>query len=224
MALTQERAEARGLVIKQGSIFYDFHISLEKGDNYSGFSEITFELLSIPTELPLDFKGNVTRLTVNKEVTEAKIADGFIFIDLGKLVVGSNTIGVAYSNSYNNDGSGCVSFVDVDQKQYIYTQFEPYYANRVFACFDQPDLKAKMRLYVTSPSEWKKVLSNEYATTEETLDVEKYLAKTHTQLIDEVKTFLTGKTGRMTIFPETKLLPTYLYCYVAGEYLELKLE
>lgn len=28
----------------------------------------------------------------------------------------------------------------------------------------------------------------------------------------------------MTIFPATKLLPTYLFCYVAGEYLELKLE
>jgi aminopeptidase N len=39
-----------------------------------------------------------------------------------------------------------------------------------------------------------------------------------------VKTFLEGKTGRMTIFTETKLLPTYLFCYVAGEYLELKLE
>lgn len=87
------------------------------------------------------------------------------------LKVGHNVVGVHYSNSYNNDGSGCVSFIDVDGKQYIYTQFEPYYANRVFACFDQPDLKAKMRLYVVSPSEWKKVLSNEYATIEEDLNV-----------------------------------------------------
>lgn len=134
-------------------------------------------------------------------------------------MVGHNTVGVHYSNSYNNDGSGCVSFVDVDQKQYIYTQFEPYYANRVLACFDQPDLKAKMRLYVISPSEWKKVLSNEYATVEEILENEKYLANTKTQLADEVKLFLNEKSGKMTIFPETKLLPTYLFCYVAGEYL-----
>jgi aminopeptidase N len=69
-------------------------------------------------------------------------------------------VGVHYSSSYNNDGSGCVSFVDVDNKQYIYTQFEAYYANRVFPCLDQPDLKAKMNLSVISPSEWKKVLSN----------------------------------------------------------------
>ena len=71
-----------------------------------------------------------------------------------------------YRNKYNNDGSGCVSFIDVDQKQYLYTQFEPYYANRVFPLFDQPDLKAKMRLNTVSPSDWKKVLSNEKATAE----------------------------------------------------------
>jgi len=57
-----------------------------------------------------------------------------------------------------------VSFIDVDKKQYLYTQFEPYYANRVFPLFDQPDLKAKMRLAVLCPSEWKKVISNEHAT------------------------------------------------------------
>jgi aminopeptidase N len=56
-----------------------------------------------------------------------------------------------------------MSFIDVDGKQYIYTQFEPYEANRVFPCFDQPDLKAKMRLYIISPNNWKKIISNESA-------------------------------------------------------------
>lgn len=79
--------------------------------------------------------------------------------------VGQNHIGIWYRNKYNNDGSGCVSFVDVDKKQYLYTQFEPYYANRVFPLFDQPDLKAKMRLSVLTPGQgdWKKVISNEHA-------------------------------------------------------------
>lgn len=55
MPLTQEIAESRGLVIKKGSIAYDFHVSLSKGETYSGFSEISFELISIPKELPIDF-------------------------------------------------------------------------------------------------------------------------------------------------------------------------
>lgn len=53
---------------------------------------------------------------------------------------------INYENNYDSDGSGCVSFIDVDQKQYLYTQFEPFMANRVFPLFDQPDLKAKMKL------------------------------------------------------------------------------
>ena len=57
---------------------------------------------------------------------------------------GENYIAVFYRTKYDNDGNGCVSFIDVDEKQYLYTQFEPYYANRVFALFDQPDLKAPM--------------------------------------------------------------------------------
>jgi len=76
---------------------------------------------------------------------------------------GQNTVAVWYRNKYDNDASGCVSFIDVDKLQYIYTQFEPYYANRVFPLFDQPDLKAKMRLSIFTPSDWKKVISNEHA-------------------------------------------------------------
>lgn len=65
-------------------------------------------------------------------------------------------------NKYDNDGTGLVSFIDVDEKQYLYTQFEPYHANQVVACFDQPDLKAKMELVVVCPKYWKRALSNEY--------------------------------------------------------------
>ena len=72
MSLTQERAEARGLAIKHGSIVYDFHISLEKGNNYYGFSEISFDLNTIPQELPLDFNGKVTRFVVNGSAFEIK--------------------------------------------------------------------------------------------------------------------------------------------------------
>ena len=59
------------------------------------------------------------------------------------------------------DGSGCVSFTDVDKKQYLYTQFQPYFANKVFPIFDQPDLKAKMKLAVSYPEQWQTAISNE---------------------------------------------------------------
>jgi len=87
----------------------------------------------------------VTKLIINgKQVEQIKYEDGFVYLETHLLKVGKNEVVAVYSNSYDNDGNGCVSFIDVDGKQYIYTQFEPYYANRVFILFDQPDLKAKM--------------------------------------------------------------------------------
>lgn len=58
--------------------------------------------------------------------------------------------------------SGMITFMDGND-QFLYTDFEPYSANRVFPCFDQPSLKATMKLTVIAPSEWK-VLSNENPT------------------------------------------------------------
>jgi len=97
-------------------------------------------------------------------VIETKLLAGFIYLEADRLTIGINTVGVHYCCKYDNDGSGCVSFIDENDKQYISTQFAPYYANRVFPCFDQPDLKAKMRMSVISPVDWKKILSNETST------------------------------------------------------------
>lgn len=124
MALVEERAALRSGAIKKNSVFYDFHVTLQKGDAYSGYAEISFELCHIPDELPIDFKGKtVSRVTQNAEAVPTQVVDGFIILEKQKLVVGKNIVGVHYESNYDNDGSGCVSFVDVDSKQYIYTQF-----------------------------------------------------------------------------------------------------
>ncbi|MBQ7806504.1 aminopeptidase N, partial [Rhodococcus sp. (in: high G+C Gram-positive bacteria)] len=52
---------------------------------------------------------------------------------------------------------------------YLYTQYEPADARRVFACFEQPDLKAPFTFEVTAPDGWE-VLSNQPAT--QTLSVD----------------------------------------------------
>ncbi|MCG3024152.1 hypothetical protein KZ310_33120, partial [Escherichia coli] len=46
-------------------------------------------------------------------------------------------------------------FVDPqDGQTYLYTQFEPADARRVFACFEQPDLKTSYRFIVRGPEDW----------------------------------------------------------------------
>ena len=58
-----------------------------------------------------------------------------------------------YTNLYNQDRIGCIKFIDQGQ-EYVYTHFEPYGAHRVFPCFDQPNLKAKMKIGIVTPSQW----------------------------------------------------------------------
>ncbi|MFC1409787.1 aminopeptidase N [Streptacidiphilus sp. N1-12] len=72
-----------------------------------------------------------------------------------------NELRVVADCAYTNSGEGLHRFVDpVDKETYLYTQFEVPDARRVFASFEQPDLKGTFRFTVTAPTGWK-VISNE---------------------------------------------------------------
>ncbi|MEE1938099.1 aminopeptidase N [Streptomyces sp. TRM 70361] len=81
-------------------------------------------------------------------------------IALPGLVEGRNELRVVADCAYTNTGEGLHRFVDpVDQQAYLYTQFEVPDARRVFASFEQPDLKASFTFTVTAPEGWT-VVSN----------------------------------------------------------------
>ena len=62
-----------------------------------------------------------------------------------------NELEVVAQCAYSRSGVGLHRFVDpVDGEVFCYTQFEPFDAHRVFACFDQPDLKAPFVLEVVA--------------------------------------------------------------------------
>jgi aminopeptidase N len=48
-------------------------------------------------------------------------------------------------------------YEDVDGEQYLYTDFEPFNANKCLACFDQPDLKSPVLMTVMVPEDWKAI-------------------------------------------------------------------
>ena len=71
-----------------------------------------------------------------------------------------NVVVVEADCHYSNTGEGLHRFVDpVDGEVYLYSQFETADAKRMFACFDQPDLKATFDVTVTAPAHWQ-VISN----------------------------------------------------------------
>ncbi|MGH3751727.1 MAG: aminopeptidase N [Pseudonocardiaceae bacterium] len=66
-----------------------------------------------------------------------------------------NEVVIDADGRYMNTGEGLHRFVDpVDGGVYLYSQFETADAKRMYACFDQPDLKAVHRIRVVAPADW----------------------------------------------------------------------
>ncbi len=72
----------------------------------------------------------------------------------------ANEVTIDAQCAYSRTGEGLHHFLDPEDGQvYLYTQYEPADARRVFATFEQPDLKAPFDFTVTAPAGWT-VLSN----------------------------------------------------------------
>jgi len=71
-----------------------------------------------------------------------------------------NELRVAAECAYSRTGEGLHRFTDpADGAVYMYTDFETFDAHRVYACFDQPDLKATFQFEVSARPGWQ-VISN----------------------------------------------------------------
>ncbi len=97
---------------------------------------------------------------------------------------------------YSRTGAGLHRFVDpVDDRVYLYTQFEVPDARRMYACFEQPDLKAAFTISVVAPQSWT-VVSN----------------------APRVEPTPAGEGLGRWDFAETQSISTYITAIVAGEY------
>ncbi|HEY0487680.1 MAG TPA: aminopeptidase N [Mycobacteriales bacterium] len=107
-----------------------------------------------------------------------------------------NVLVVDADGLYTNTGEGLHRFVDpVDGEVYLYSQFETADAKRVYACFDQPDLKATFTFHVTAPGHWTVVSNGAVASRSE------------------------GEAGAQVLdFATTARMSTYVTAVVAGPY------
>ncbi|MEV6783124.1 aminopeptidase N [Streptomyces sp. NPDC051098] len=97
---------------------------------------------------------SVTEVTLNGEKLDAAAVFDGSRIALDSLAA-ENVLVVDAQCAYSRTGEGMHRFVDPeDGEVYLYTQYEPADARRVFACFEQPDLKAPFRFEVTAPEAW----------------------------------------------------------------------
>ncbi|HEY6790202.1 MAG TPA: aminopeptidase N, partial [Trebonia sp.] len=71
-----------------------------------------------------------------------------------------NELRVVAECAYSRSGEGLHRFTDpTDGGVYLYSDLETFDAHRIYACFDQPDLKATFEFSVTAPGDWR-VISN----------------------------------------------------------------
>ena len=97
---------------------------------------------------------------------------------------------------YSRSGDGLHRFIDpADGLTYLYTQFEPADARRVYACFEQPDLKARFRVSVVAPADWAVVSGGAVEATSDA-----------------------GDGFVLTTFATTEPVSTYLTSLLAGHY------
>ncbi|MGK3648378.1 aminopeptidase N [Pseudarthrobacter enclensis] len=158
MNLTRAEARDRAELITVDS--YEVSLDLTRGSEVFG-STTTVRFSAVPGADT--FIDAVTRtvhsVTLNgRSLDPATVSDG-VRIQLADLA-GQNELTVVADAPYMNTGEGLHRFVDpVDNEVYLYTQFEVPDSRRMFAVFEQPDLKATFAFTITAPSHWD-VISN----------------------------------------------------------------
>jgi len=156
--LTRKEAIERASIVSVQS--YSVEIDLTPGEELFGSTtRVRFSAKEGSSTFIDAITGAVHSVVLNGKVLQpAEVSDG-IRIQLPSLEK-ENELVVVAQGKYTNTGEGLHRFVDpVDQEVYLYTQFEVPDSRRMFAVFEQPDLKATFSFNITAPSYWK-VVSN----------------------------------------------------------------
>ncbi|HEY6740928.1 MAG TPA: aminopeptidase N [Lapillicoccus sp.] len=151
--LTREEAATRADLLTVHS--YDVILDLATGPTtFATTSTVRFGARE-GAETFLDFVGeSVESVVLNGVALDPATAWADSRIALTGLAA-ENEVVVEATALYTNTGEGMHRFVDpVDGEVYLYSQFEVADTRRVFAVFEQPDLKATFAFSVTAPAHW----------------------------------------------------------------------
>jgi aminopeptidase N len=152
--LTRDEARQRASIIRDAT--YDVALDLTAGEEtFTSTTTARFACTEPGAEVFLDLIApSVQSITLNGVAVDPETAFDGDRITLTGLAA-SNDLVVVAEAAYMHTGVGLHRFVDpVDKQVYLYTQFETFDAHRVYACFDQPDIKAVFTLSTLAPANW----------------------------------------------------------------------
>ncbi|MDG4832867.1 aminopeptidase N [Solwaraspora sp. WMMD1047] len=169
--LTQTEATQRSRLIEV--IGYDISLDLSSAGHATGnptfrsVTEVRFRCAEPGSSTFIEVAADSVRAaTLNGEPVDLSGWSAEAGLTLPDLAA-ENTLVVDADFPYSASGQGMHRSVDPeDGETYLYSQFETADAQRVFACFDQPDLKSVYTWHATVPAHWR-VVSNMPAEREE---------------------------------------------------------
>jgi len=159
--LTRDEATERSALVTVSSYQVDLDLTVRGGDEatFSSVSVIRFDCASPGSSSYVDLTAPAVReITLNGAPVSLDAFDGDRIALAG--LAAHNELRVVATCAYSRSGEGLHRFTDPADKQvYLYSDLETFDAHRIYACFDQPDMKATYQLQVTAPEEWQ-VVSN----------------------------------------------------------------
>ncbi|SCG64103.1 aminopeptidase N [Micromonospora halophytica] len=162
-SLTREEATARRALITVES--YEVDLDLTGGGERFD-STVTIRFRATPgAETFVEVKP----VTLRRVRLNGRDLDPATLVDNRMPLTGlaeANSLTVTAEMAYSNTGEGMHRFVDpADGETYLYAMSFLDDVQRIFAAFDQPDLKAPVTLSVTAPPEWTVAANGQLADT-----------------------------------------------------------
>ncbi|MBK8302936.1 MAG: hypothetical protein IPK98_05880 [Chloracidobacterium sp.] len=143
------------------------------------------------------------------------IADQEHLIFRDGVVPGENVIKLDFTSPILTSGSAITRYVDKeDGAEYIYSLFVPSDASTAFPVFDQPDLKARFTVQISTPRDWS-VVSNTAVSSDEWVE---HWAEDKEAPSEPNKVTLVNWWTIDWSFQETKPISTYVFAFAAGPF------
>ncbi|MCW2840653.1 MAG: pepN [Aeromicrobium sp.] len=200
--LTREEASERASIVSTETYDVQLDLTLDSETRFGSVSTIRFGATPGASTFVDLVDGDISSITLNGDAVPVD-AYGDHRIALTGLAE-TNELVVEATLPYSRSGEGLHRFVDpADDRVYLYTQFEVPDARRVFATFEQPDLKAVFTFHVTAPSHWA-VVSN-----------------SPTPEPEAAGEGPDGTSRATWHFAPTKTMSTYITALIAGEYVSV---
>jgi aminopeptidase N len=198
--LTRTAARARADLIDVTSYDVTLDLGTPANEVFRSVTTVSFACTRPGAEVVVDVaaRGLVAATLNGREVSVAGFdpGEGLCLPDLAA----TNTLTVVGDFDYATGTRGMVRYADpADGEVYLFTSFQPADAQRVFACFDQPDLKAVFTFRLRVPRAWKAVSNMPVARREPD-----------------------GSDTDLVVFDPTPPMSSYLPVVCAGPYAEVR--